>query len=54
MDINISSAKNKIEEKGFLDIDVDPSVDLFLEIERLKNKNKKERQQIRSENAVER
>jgi len=36
MDINIDSAKNKIEEKGFLEIDVDPSLDLFHEIERLK------------------
>src|SRR5215213_2673965 len=36
MNINISSAKNKIEEKGFLDVDVDPSVDLFHEIEQLK------------------
>ena len=29
-------AKNEIEEKGFLDVDVDPSLDLFAEIERLK------------------
>jgi quinolinate synthase len=36
MDINISAAKNKIEEKGFLEVDVDPSLDLFHEIERLK------------------
>jgi len=36
MDIHISSAKNKLEEKGFLDVDVDPSLDLFHEIERLK------------------
>jgi len=36
MDINISAAKNKLEEKGFLDVDVDPSVDLFHEIEQLK------------------
>src|SRR4249919_2525238 len=36
MDINISSAKNKMEEKGFLELDVDPSLDLFHEIERLK------------------
>jgi len=36
MDTNIVSAKNKISEKGFLDIDVDPSVDVFHEIERLK------------------
>ncbi|HEY6975430.1 MAG TPA: quinolinate synthase NadA [Chitinophagaceae bacterium] len=36
MDINISSARHKLEEKGFLDVDVDPSLDLFHEIERLK------------------
>src|SRR5205085_7768740 len=36
MDININCAKNKIEEKGFLEVDVDPSLDLFHEIERLK------------------
>ena len=36
MDINRAAAKNKIEERGFLDVDVDPSLDLFHEIERLK------------------
>ncbi len=37
MDINIvAAASKKIDERGFLDIDVDPSVDLFKEIERLK------------------
>ena len=30
------ASKNEIEEKGFLDIDLDPSIDLFAEIERLK------------------
>src|SRR5690349_23287999 len=29
-------AKNDVQEKGFLDVDVDPSLDLFAEIERLK------------------
>jgi len=29
-------AQNAIEEKGFLDLDLDPSLDLFAEIERLK------------------
>lgn len=29
-------AKNEIAEKGFLDVDIDPSLDLFAEIERLK------------------
>ena len=36
MDINISEAKTKIEKRGFLDIEVDPTLDLFQEIERLK------------------
>src|SRR4051812_1135834 len=40
MDINIASEKNKIEEKGFLDIDIEPSLDLFHEIERLKKEKK--------------
>lgn len=30
------ASKNKVEEKGFLDVDIDPSLDLFAEIERLK------------------
>lgn len=30
------AAKNEVEKKGFLDIDLDPSLDLFAEIERLK------------------
>ena len=29
--------KNEVEEKGFLDVDLDPTMDLFAEIERLKN-----------------
>src|SRR5690349_16289335 len=36
MNINITEAKNKIAEKGFLDVDIDSSADLFHEIERLK------------------
>src|SRR3712207_5032653 len=28
--------KNEVEEHGFLDIDIDPTLDLFAEIERLK------------------
>ncbi len=32
----ITAAKNEVERKGFLDIDLDPSLDLFAEIERLK------------------
>lgn len=36
MDINISEAKSKVGQKGFLDIEVDPTIDLFQEIERLK------------------
>lgn len=30
------ASKNEVEEKGFLDIDIDPSLDLFAEIEKLK------------------
>ena len=30
------TAKTEIDEKGFLDVDIDPSLDLFAEIERLK------------------
>jgi quinolinate synthase len=36
MEINIAKAKEKIFEKGFLDVDVNPTLDLFHEIERLK------------------
>src|SRR5881628_2670394 len=36
MDTNIVFAKNKIEETGYLDIDIDASLDMFHEIERLK------------------
>ncbi|MGI8581089.1 MAG: quinolinate synthase NadA [Chitinophagaceae bacterium] len=35
-DINIEAAKKNIEQKGFLDIDIDVNLDLFAEIERLK------------------
>ena len=28
--------QNELEEKGFLDVDIDPTLDLFAEIERLK------------------
>jgi len=31
--IHIAEAKNNISKKGFLDIDVDPTIDLFYEIE---------------------
>ena len=34
--MNIALARNKIEEKGFLDIDINVNLDLFAEIERLK------------------
>lgn len=36
MDINISAAKKNVARKGFLDIDIDPTIDLFYEIEQLK------------------
>lgn len=34
--MNINIATEKIEEKGFLDIDINPTIDLFAEIEKLK------------------
>jgi quinolinate synthase len=34
--INIAEAKANIPKNGFLDVEVDPTIDLFLEIERLK------------------
>ena len=36
VDINIVAAKEKLQRKGFLDIDVSPDLDLFREIEKLK------------------
>jgi quinolinate synthase len=36
MDTELLIAKNEVEEKGFLDVDLDPGLDLFAEIERLK------------------
>ncbi len=36
IDINIGAAKKNIEQKGFLDIDIDVNLDLFAEIEKLK------------------
>src|ERR1700704_2666778 len=36
IDINIEKARAKIQEKGFLDVEIDPTLDLFAEIERLK------------------
>jgi quinolinate synthase len=35
-DINIEAAKKNIQQKGFLDIEIDVNLDLFAEIERLK------------------
>ena len=34
--INIEEAKRKVQQVGFLDVDIDPGLDLFSEIERLK------------------
>lgn len=34
--MNIAEARNKVEEKGFLDIELDVRIDFFAEIERLK------------------
>lgn len=36
IDINIVAAKEKLQNKGFLDIEVSPELDLFFEIEKLK------------------
>src|SRR6476646_2443417 len=36
MDKEMLIAQNEVEEKGFLDLEIDPSMDLFAEIERLK------------------
>ena len=36
MDEQLLIAKNDVQEKGFLDVDIDPTLDLFAEIERLK------------------
>ncbi|WEK36893.1 MAG: quinolinate synthase NadA [Candidatus Pseudobacter hemicellulosilyticus] len=35
-DINIAAAKENVEQRGFLDLEVDPGLDLFREIEKLK------------------
>src|SRR6187549_3057268 len=32
----LTAARNEIERKGFLDIDIDPTIDLFAEIEKMK------------------
>ena len=34
--VNIEAAQKKVHERGFLDVDIDPSLDLFKEIEKLK------------------
>jgi quinolinate synthase len=36
MNVDLRTAEEKVEEIGFLDIDIDPSLDLFDEIEKLK------------------
>lgn len=36
IDINIAEAKKNIQQKGFLDIDIDVNIDLFAEIEKIK------------------
>ncbi len=36
MDVNIVEAKSKLERNGFLDLEIDPSLDLFEEINKLK------------------
>jgi quinolinate synthase len=34
--VTLSAAKNEVEKKGFLDVEIDPTIDLFAGIERLK------------------
>ena len=34
--VTLSAAKNEVERKGFLDVEIDPTIDLFAEIARLK------------------
>src|SRR5687768_14953983 len=34
--MNIAAAKEKIDRRGFLDLEIDPAIDLFQEIEKLK------------------
>lgn len=36
----LTAAKNNVEKKGFLDVDIDPTLDLFAEIQRLKKEKK--------------
>src|SRR5918993_5122390 len=36
MEQELLIAKNEVQEQGFLDVDIDPTLDLFAEIERLK------------------
>ena len=40
MEQELLIAKNEVQEKGFLDVDIDPTLDLFAEIERLKKEKK--------------
>ena len=40
MDNELLISKNEVQEKGFLDIELDPTIDLFAEIERLKKEKK--------------
>src|ERR1700761_6751402 len=35
-DVEINSKRRTVDKKGFLDVEVDPTLDLFAEIERLK------------------
>ena len=36
MDVQIGNSVEKLDEKGFLDLEIDPSLDLFEEIEKMK------------------
>jgi|GEM_PF-6598197 len=38
MDNELLVAEKRLDENGFLDVDIDPTLDLFAEIEKLKKK----------------
>ena len=42
MDVQIADKKQKIEKVGFLDIEVDATIDLFAEIEKFKKEKRQE------------
>ena len=49
MDKEMLIAKNEIEEKGFLDVNIDPTLDLFSEIEKLKKEKREKEEKAKRE-----